>query len=57
MEFLIAIVVIGFLVYHVLFHPVQAMKFVGGAIGIVFLGIIGIIGIILLIVALGAMGF
>ena len=57
MGVLIFIVAIGFLVYHTLRYPIQSMKFVGGALGLVFLGVMGIIGMILLIVALGAMGF
>ena len=57
MEALIFIVAIGFLVYHLICHPIQSMKFVGGAFGLVFLGVMGIIGLILLVVALGAMGF
>ena len=57
MGVLIFIVAIGFLVYHTLRYPIQSMKFVGGALGLVFLGVMGIIGMILLIVALGSMGF
>ena len=57
MEVLIFIIAIGFLVYHAISHPVQSMKFVGGAFGLLFLGVMGIIGMILLVVALGSMGF
>jgi len=57
MEVLIVLIAIGFLVYHTLRYPIQSMKFVGGALGLLFLGVMGIIAMILLIVALGAMGF
>ena len=57
MEVLIFIIAIGFLVYHAISHPVQSMKYVGGAFGLLFLGVMGIIGMILLVVALGSMGF
>ena len=57
MEVLIFIAAIGFLVYHLICHPINSMKFVGNALGLLFLGVMGIIGLILLVVALGAMGF
>ena len=57
MGVLIFIVVICYMVYRLIGHPIQSMKFVGGALGLFFLGVMGIIGTILLIVALGAMGF
>ena len=57
MGVLLFIIVIGYIVYRLIGHPVQSMKFVGGALGLLFLGVMGIIGMILLVVALGAMGF
>ena len=57
MELLIVLIAIGYLVYRAIGHPIQSMKFVGGALGLLFLGVMGIIAMILLIVALGAMGF
>ena len=57
MGVLIFIVVIGYMVYRLIGHPIQSMKFVGGALGLLFLGVMGIIGMILLVVALGAIGF
>ena len=57
MEILLVLIVIGYMVYRLIGHPIQSMKFVGGALGLVFLGVMGIIGMILLIVALGSMGF
>ena len=57
MEVLIVLIAIGYLVYRAIGHPIQSMKFVGGALGLLFLGVMGIIGMILLIVALGSMGF
>ena len=56
-EALLVIIFIGFIVYRAIGHPIQSMKFVGGALGLLFLGVMGIIAMILLIVALGAMGF
>ena len=57
MELLIVLIAIGYLVYRAIGHPIQSMKFVGGALGLLFLGVMGIIAMILLIVALGSMGF
>ena len=57
MGVLIFIIVIGYMVYRLIGHPIQSMKFVGGALGLVFLGVMGIIGMILLIVFLGSIGF
>ena len=57
MGVLIFIVVIGYMVYRLIGHPIQSMKFVGGALGLFFLGVMGIIGMILLIVFLGSIGF
>ena len=54
---LIFIIVVGYMVYRLIGHPIQSMKFVGGALGLLFLGVMGIIGMILLVVALGAIGF
>ena len=57
MEVLIVLIAIGYLVYRAIGHPIQSMKFVGGALGLLFLGVMGIIAMILLIVALGSIGF
>ena len=57
MEILLVLIVIGYIVYRLIGHPIQSMKFVGGALGLFFLGVMGIIGMILLVVALGAIGF
>ena len=57
MGVLIFIIVVGYMVYRLIGHPIQSMKFVGGALGLLFLGVMGIIGMILLVVALGAIGF
>jgi len=56
-EVLLVIIFIGFIVYRAIGHPVQSVKFVGGALGLLFLGVMGIIGMILLIVFLGSIGF
>ena len=57
MGVLLFIIVIGYIVYRLIGHPIQSMKFVGGALGLLFLGVMGIIGMILLVVAIGAIGF
>ena len=51
-EFLIVILAIGFCIYYLFRHPLKSFKVVGGAIGLLALGLLGCTLFVLLVLGI-----
>ena len=54
-ELLIIVLVVGFIVYYMIRHPLRSMKRIGQGVGLIALGILGLSAFLMVIVAVQMM--
>jgi hypothetical protein len=52
LELFILVLVVGFVLYYLIRHPLKSLKYAGAGLGLMVLGIAGISGLIVLCAAL-----